>query len=163
VNENADKVEQFIREAFANVQCPDRFVKKRNSDVDDMERELKGKPWQLLTIGELMRHRAALGMVDADAFRFFVAAYLVVSLDQTRPEYIEDLREATLFALGPYLKSPGSDPIREKLLHARIATLDDRQREAIRRYIRFVRAQSAHPKNFSALDLNGMWLAPDHK
>lgn len=157
MNESADEVEQAVREAFANVQRPDRLTQKRDADVDDMERELKGKPWAALTIAELMRHRAALGMLGADAFRFYLPAYLVASLDHARPGYVEDLRESTLFALAPYLKSQGRDPAREERLRARIATLDQRQREAVRRYIGFVRGQSPHPKEFSALDPKGFW------
>lgn len=155
--ESADEVEKAIREAFASVQRPNRLAQMRYADVDDMDRELKGKPWTALTVAELMRHRATLGMLDADAFRFYLPAYLVASLDRSRPEYIEDLREATLFALGPYLKSKGPDPASEQRLRARIATLEPQQREAVRRYIGFVRGQSSHPKGFSALDPNGFW------
>ena len=81
---------------------------------------------------------------------------MLVSLDQTREGHVEDLREATLYALGPHL-SGKPDPGREKRFHERIASLDEQQRQAIRAWVKLVRAQSPHPKDFTALDPKGVW------
>src|SRR5450631_2440131 len=157
VNINAEETERAIREAFADVQRPQRLTQKRDGDANEMDRELTGKAWTVLTVDELMRHRATLSMVDPDAFRFYLPAYLLASLDKERPGYVEDLREATLFALSPYLKGTGPDPGREQRLRARIGSLNRRQRAAVTGYIAFVRTQVLHPKEFSALNLTGFW------
>lgn len=150
-------IDSEIRTAFAGVTRPRALARKPGFETDDMDRELRTKPWDELGADELMRHRAALAMLDAAAFRYYLPAYLLASLDEAGPSFRQDLREATLFALSPYLRSRGPDPIDESLFRERTAALDERQRAAIRRYLAFVRPQVARPKAFPALDPDGVW------
>lgn len=155
--DDARSIELELRAAFTGMRRPRTLAKQRAMETDDMERELAGKAWDALGSAELLRHRAALAMLDAPAFAYYLPAFLLASLDEAAPGFNQDLRETALFALSPYLRSRGPDAVSERMFRERTADLDERQRGAIRRYLRFVRTQVARPKAFPALDLDGAW------
>jgi hypothetical protein len=149
---NEADVEAGVRAAFAGVERPGSLSDRPNPDVDKMARELREPDWTRLTIPQLMRHRAALILLSADAFRFYLPAYLVAGLGDE-----VDLRDAALYALSPYLASTGPSPADEAAFRGRIAALDDAQRDAVRSWIRWARTRYVSQKSFPALDRAGVW------
>ncbi len=157
MEDDARAIDIEIRIAFAEVMRPVTLACKCRLEIEAMDRELGAKLWTELSADELMRHRHALGLLGGAAFRYYLPAYLLGSLDETRPSFRPELREATLAALSPYLRSHGPHPIDGSRFEERTAALDLLQRGVIRRYIRYVRTRVARPKTFPALDLDGVW------
>ena len=155
--DDARSIDIEIRIAFADVMRPRALARKRRVETDDMDRELGMRPWTALGAAELVRHRAALAMLDAAAFRYYLPAYLLGSLDEAAPGFRAELREATLLALSPHLRARGPNQLDESRFQERTAALDQLQRGVIRRYIGFVRRCVAHPQVFPALDPAGVW------
>jgi hypothetical protein len=155
--DDARSIDIEIRVAFVDVMRPCTLARRRRAETDHMERELGMKMWTELAADELMRHRAALPMLAGAAFRYYLPAYLLASLDETQPSFRQDLREATLLALSPYRCERGPNQIDESLFQERTSALDQLQRGVIRRYIRFVRQRVARPSDFPALDPDGVW------
>jgi hypothetical protein len=157
MEDDARSIDIEIRIAFADVMRPRTLARKRRLETDAMDCELGMKLWTSLGADELVRHRAALAMLDAAAFRYYLPAYILASLEEAAPSFREALREATLSALSPYSRSRGPNQIDESLFQERTAALDQLQRGVIRRYIGFVRRHVTRPQVFPALDPDGVW------
>jgi hypothetical protein len=160
MNDTADEIARALHAAFDDVKLPRVLDARRHAEVVDMGAALGRRPWQELTLAELVRHRAALGMLDAEAFRYYLPAYLLASLDRDGAGFSDDLRHAALWVLSPRLRKDEPGAAHEQLFLARVEALDEAQRAAIRRYLRFVRAQTERPGAFSALDPAGYWAEP---
>ncbi|HSK02963.1 MAG TPA: DUF6714 family protein [Kofleriaceae bacterium] len=157
MEDDARSIDIEIRIAFAEVMRPVSLARDRRLEIEAMDRDLGAKVWTELSADELMRHRRALALLDGAAFRYYLPAYLLASLDETRPSFRQELREATLIALSPYQRSHGPHPIDGSLFEERTAALDLLQRGVIRRYIRYVRTRVTRARTFPALDIDGVW------
>jgi hypothetical protein len=146
------EVEAAIRAAFAGVERPAALADRPSSDVDDLAREVQVRAWSELSMPQLMRHRLALGLLSGAAFRFFLPAYLVAALGGE-----VDLRDAALHALAPSSRPQGPTPADEAAFRQRTGALDEAQRDAIRRWVRWARTKIVGRKAFPALDPAGVW------
>lgn len=131
-----------IEDAFGRLPIPktDEVVgaARNNLDATELATAFGGKHWRELQIPELFFHREALSILGPAGFRFYLPAYMVASLKLT--EHRADVCEYTLLSLRPPYTSSGPDESLRHFTATRIAALDEPQKEAVRAFLRALRA-----------------------
>lgn len=141
----AARLKEEIQEAFADVPYPgdDQLV----THTDYFERDaiktfFKGKDWRDINI-EWLSHEypqdpsACLGFMTPQAFRYYLPAYLLVSIDNLPESDVTP--ETTVWALTAP-ETPGPDMDR---FVARMDGLTKRQAQAIKSFLEFRKAEYA--------------------
>jgi hypothetical protein len=119
-----------IDAAFGDLSRPGRGAFKsgsRNEDVTEMLQAFGDQRWQDLDRSLLMFHREALCLLEPEAFKYYLPAYMAASL-RAGP-FLPDIREYTVMALR---LTSGTE--------RQTAPLTVQQKEAIRAFLRAVRS-----------------------
>jgi hypothetical protein len=98
------RVRQEIIDAFREVPVPvaRRLIKPHTGDpqgAGELRRALAGKPWDSLSAGFLNEYWAAFCYLSAEAYRYYVPALLVASLDRLSAQ--DKIVHSTVYGLVP--------------------------------------------------------------
>jgi hypothetical protein len=145
-------VERSVREAFGTEPLPSIYRSPRIGEVENMRAELTGVPWQKLSADQLMRHRAALSMLNPEAFAYYLPAFLLAGIE------IHDIRDAVLNALAPQGGTKHLDATAPAVFAKLTSALTPPQKDAIRAWLRWARTQYVSPKRYASMSLKGPWL-----
>src|SRR3954453_4178069 len=83
----------------------DRLVLKASADAPDageLREEFAGRTWKSLTLEFLRRHSLAIFLMTPEAFRYYLPAYMSVSI--TNPDEADVIPETLVSALNPSAK-----------------------------------------------------------
>jgi hypothetical protein len=110
---------------------------KGNDDAFEMAAALLGRPWSELPIHELFLHREMVFALSPVAYRAYLPAYLNACLATEDPydKYGADIRAYLLYGLKP---GPNSSEVRVASTRARLALLDQEQREVVASVLRYL-------------------------
>jgi hypothetical protein len=150
VTARVEKLLQNIDEAFSSVPTPtsDNLVydnSEYNLECKRIKEKFNGTHWRDLSIADLQGQSAALSFFSPDAFRFFLPAFLRVSiLDYQRSDVIPDSIVSDL--------SPPKDESLCSYWAERISPLSDMQKQVLREFIIFLRDE--HGEDFFSGELD---------
>jgi hypothetical protein len=104
-SQNRMHLAEQIERAFADVPYPgdDRLVENpADLESSNLRDRFKGKHWSTLSFKTLMDERSGLPLLTPEAFRFFIPAYLHVSV--VRPDEVDVIPENLVSDLTPPLQ-----------------------------------------------------------
>jgi hypothetical protein len=140
----ADHLKVEIAEAFAGVAYPgDKNLVYDNSgahlECAEVAEAFRGKHWREVEL-DLLRHQsAAVFFMTPGAYRFYLPAYLLASID--RYHEADTMPGSVVFSL-----TPPREPADEGEFRKRIGLIDAAQAKAIRGFLAFLR--EAHVEDF---------------
>jgi hypothetical protein len=123
-----------IERAFADVLYPgdDRIVANPSDLESSMLRDrFKGKHWSTLSLKTLMDERSGLPLLTPEAFRFFLPAYLHVSV--VRPNEVDVIPENVVSRLTP----PAQEGESAEWFRAVVSGFTPGQKQVIRAFMRY--------------------------
>jgi hypothetical protein len=110
-----------IEKAFAEVARPDDdhiVVASSAASLEGQEirRDFASRDWRSLRVEELRRHSSSLFLLTPEAFRYFLPAYMSVSISDR--EKADVIPETLVFAFDPDAGSPESSAYKAQLLQS---------------------------------------------
>ena len=107
-----------IESGFAEVPQPDSGHVVAASSAESLEgqgiqRDFGGRDWRSLGVEELRRHSSSLFLLTPEAFRYYLPAFMKVSISD--PEKADVIPETLVFALDPGKGSAGKTKLLEAL------------------------------------------------
>lgn len=139
-----------IEEVFRTVPYPrdDRLVSAPHlgGEYAEIAAAFKGRTWSSLDLEFLRYHHASLFFLTPEAYRYFLPAYLRVSVLSYRKADL--IPGSVLYSLTPPA-DPGPD--KDEFL-SRVATLSQGQKRVIRRFLEYLR--DAHRGGFLRGEIN---------
>ena len=123
-----------IERAFADVPYPgdDRIVENpADLESSNLRNRFKGKHWSTLSLKTLMDERSGLPLLTPEAFRFFIPAYLHVSV--VRPNEVDVIPENVVFHLTP----PGQKGESAEWFWSVVSGFTLAQKQVIRAFMRY--------------------------
>jgi hypothetical protein len=111
----------------------DRLVLKASADAPDageLREEFAGRTWKSLTLEFLRRHTLAIFLMTPEAFRYYLPAYMSVSI--TNPDEADVIPETLVSALNPSAK------VDEAYKTARLTAFDAAQKRVIASFLGFL-------------------------
>jgi hypothetical protein len=123
-----------IETAFATVSppAPDNLVVPTYDD-EGVVLFFRGKSWRELSVEDLRRHEVALSFFSAEAFRYYLPAFMLADLDD--PVRADIIGPGILFHFSP------PSPYWAPQLRSRLALFSREQKDAI---VQFVRTRGPH-------------------
>ncbi len=120
--------EALIEQAFALVPYPssERLTTHRCLECDEIDQYFRGTTWPSHSVEELRLHAAALSLFTPEAFRYFLPAFMLATLQD--PDRADVIPDSIAFHLAA---GSNSDPawVRERLV-----LLSSDQRDAVRAF-----------------------------
>jgi hypothetical protein len=117
-----------IEMAFAEVPqpSPDALVIPTYDD-EGISTFFRGKNWRTPTVEELRRHEVALSLLSAEAFRYYLPAFMLAELEE--PDKADLIGPGIIF----HFSKPAPYWVSE--LRRRLSLLTGKEKAAIRRFI----------------------------
>lgn len=147
---NAEKLIQEIETAFAGTEYPgDHRLVYADTDEHLEAREIaeafRGMDWRELSVDMLRYHSQSLFFMTADAYRFYLPAYLVAAV--LHYDVADTIPGSVVFSLIPPLDDRDTISYRQQMRGFTSA-----QRQAIRSFLEFMKA--CHGEDFPLQELD---------
>jgi hypothetical protein len=141
--ERAANVAKQVENAFGEVPYPgnDRLVEGSSSETIEVENFLRDRRWQELQFADLINNHESLFFMTPEAIRFYLPAYLIVSL--LHYEKADRIPGSVMFLLRPPLPH---DTDSQSRFEARFGPLSRPQRNAIQAFLKYLHEE--HPEDF---------------
>jgi hypothetical protein len=136
LKDKIDSVTQRIQNAFQslpypgddNIVYPDTFRFNYDEGLRAFK-SFKGKPWQEITLEALIANRDHLSFLTADAYRYYLPAYMIAVLRHFHK--VDVLANNTYYSLTP----PPKDDFWEEMFLSRAKGFNRSQQTAIREFL----------------------------
>jgi hypothetical protein len=131
---------RLIGEAFENVPYPgdSRLVEGYSSEAVEVADFLRGRRWQELRLDELVHNYASIFFMTAEAIRFYLPAYLIVSV--LHYEAVDQIPGSVMFLLKPPVPA---DSVERSRFETRFGQLSKEQRRAVSAFLRYLRDEES--------------------
>jgi len=135
---DADAIDALLIAAFDAVPQPPReaLINTHCEECLETSEALAGKPWQAITLDDLLRGRETALLTPA-AWRYYLPAMIRWCVRD--PHAVDVLLDNLVYALEP--PQPEAYPGQRQYFEARATGFDARQREAIVAYLEWYRAK----------------------
>jgi hypothetical protein len=100
--ENLDILKQNIIEAFYDVPYPKSSIAPHEcEECREIRETFAGKNWKNIESKILEENYGIIPLFSPEAFHYFLPAYMVYSLENTRENYLNEVFEFTVYTLVP--------------------------------------------------------------
>ena len=125
---------ETIERAFGNVERPpnEAFIHPESIDYGDIEPLFEFGSWRDMSDDEVEGLYASLSFMSAEAFRYFIPAYLLYCV--RNPESPAAVIDSTVWSFLPELFEENLHPY----IKSRWVLFDDAQRDAIAAFLEFM-------------------------
>lgn len=140
-NKRAENLVRQIEDAFADTPYPESACREDSSSAAVETADFLNRPWQDLTLKELVRNHESVFFMSSDAVRYYLPAFLISSV----LHYAEanPIPDTLVFLLRPAETEDSKGRIRFESL---FGSFSKPQREAIKAFLEFLRDE--HGKDF---------------